>query len=66
MLSNNEFYDIAFDYDSNLVFLSLSAGRGTFGDPNFGIVLTCEGIPLLDLKNDAFFLSFKIESDTLK
>lgn len=64
--SNNEFYDIAFDYDSNLLFLSAATGRTLYGDTtNFRTLLFCQGVPLLKLKNDVFFLSFKMENDTL-
>ena len=64
--SSTNFWDIDFDKDSNLLFLTACTGRGAFGDTsNFYSILKCQGIPLLNLKNDAFFLSFHIQSDTL-
>lgn len=66
-ISNSPFFDIAFDYDSNLLFLSAATGRTYFGDTsNFTTVLLCQGTPLTTLKSDAFFLSFKFEADTLR
>lgn len=65
--SLNEFYDIAFDNDNDLLFLTASTGRGAFGDTSsFFSVLQCQGHSLSRLKNDAFFLAFKIEADTLR
>ncbi len=53
------FHDITFDYDSNLLFILASTGRGTFSDTTtFCSILKYHGTPL-DLKNDAFFMSFK-------
>ena len=65
--SQNEFYDIAFDNDNDLLFISGTTGRGAFGDTSsFFSVLQYQGISLSELKHDAFFLAFKIEADTLR
>ena len=57
--SMNWFNDIAFDYDSNLMFLCASTFRGTFSDTSsFYSILTYQGIPLNRLKNVEFFMSF--------
>lgn len=63
--SNSFFEDIAFDYDSNLLFISATTGRKGQYD-SLTTVPICQGIPLLDLKNDAFFLSFKFDTDSLE
>ena len=58
------FHDLSFDYDSNILFLSASTGRATHGDTiNFYSILTYRGTPL-HLKNDGFFIAFKIDSLT--
>ena len=64
--SSTNFWDIDFDKDSNLLFLTACTGRGAFGDTtNSYSILKCQGIPLLNLKNDAFFMAFRIQDDTL-
>ncbi len=56
--STTIYHDIAFDNDSNLFFLYLSTGRGSFLDTtHFSSVLSYQGTPL-NLKHDAFFMSF--------
>lgn len=60
------FYDIDFDYDSNLIFLTAQSSRTTFSDTSgFYSILMCQGVPLMNMKNSAFILSFSIEGDTL-
>ena len=60
--SNTIFHDVAFDYDSNLIFLCATTGRGTFGDTSsFYSILTYQGIPLTRLKNDEFIMSFSMD-----
>ena len=64
--SSTNFWDIDFDKDSNLLFLTACTGRGAYGDTtNSYSILKCQGIPLLNLKNDAFFMAFRIQDDTL-
>lgn len=64
--SNTGFYDIEFDYDNNLLFLTAVTGRGYRGDTtHFNTVHLCQGIPLPNLKDDAFFMAFKTDVDTL-
>ena len=64
--SNTIFQDIAFDNDSNLVVVSSSTVRTNFSDTlNFYSILQCHGVSLLDLHNDAFFMVFETENDTL-
>ena len=54
------FHDISFDYDSNLFFLTASTGRAVVGDTiHFYSLLNYRGFQL-NLKNDAFFMSFHI------
>lgn len=66
-ISNTLFLDIVFDHDSNLMFLSAETGRTYYGDTaySFTTVQRCQGTPLLGLKNDAFFMSFKTDVDSL-
>ena len=65
-ISNTIFYDIDFDYDSNLIFLTAQSSRTTFSDTSgFYSILMCQGVPLMNMKNSAFILSFSIEGDTL-
>ena len=53
-----QFYDIDFDYDSNLVFLSATSGRTTAGDTlNYMSTLTYRG-RLLPLKDGVSIASF--------
>ena len=64
--STTNFWDISFDEDSSLLFLTGCTGRGSFGDTtNFYSILKCQGVPLLNLKNDAFFIAFRVQNDTL-
>lgn len=66
MNSSTPFEDIVFDEDSNLVFVSACTGRGSVGDTNnYYSILKCQGVPLLNLKNDAFFMAFRIQDDSL-
>ena len=59
--SRTMFKDITFDYDSNLMFLCASTGRGAFHDTlSFYSILTYQGSPLVRLKNDAFMMSFQM------
>lgn len=56
------FRDVAFDYDSNLMFLYASTGRSSGRDTvNFYSILTYRGVPL-NLKGDAFFMAFRNSS----
>ena len=65
-ISNTSFQNITFDYDSNLMFLCASTGRGSFSDTiSFYSILTYQGIPLTRLKNDAFVMSFHL-NDSLR
>ena len=58
------FHDIAFD--SNLVFLSATSTRGFLQDTSiFYSILLCQGVPLLQLRNDGFVMAFQKEQDTL-
>jgi len=60
VVSSTQFCDLAFDYDSNLMFLSASTARTTYMDTtNYYSVLTYLGEPL-DLKTDAFFVAFRM------
>ena len=67
-VSNNIFHDISFDYDSNLLFVSASTGRSSsFSDTsNFYSILKCCGMPLTKLRNEGFFIAFKVEGDSVK
>lgn len=54
------FFDINFDYEKNLLFLSGETVRATYSDTtNFYSVLTYRGIPL-NLKNEGFFIAFNL------
>ena len=64
--SNSSFHDIAFDYDSNLVFLTASTGRGFADDTVSYSMLTYQGIELERLKNKSFFMSFRIDDDSAR
>ena len=58
ILTSTFFHDIVFDNDSNLFFLSATSGRGYAYDTiHFFSVPTYQGTPL-DIKNEAFFMSF--------
>lgn len=58
------FHDIAFDTDSNLLFLSASTSRGVDSDTiNFCSVLKYLDTPL-SLKNVHFFISFNLNGET--
>ncbi|MBR4505179.1 MAG: T9SS type A sorting domain-containing protein [Bacteroidales bacterium] len=60
--SLKSFYDISFDKDSNLLFLSAQTTRTSFTDTSSVFyILTYNGTPLSRLKNDVFFMSFKID-----
>lgn len=48
--SNSSFHDIAFDYDSNLFFLTASTGRGFADDTVSYSMLTYQGMDLERLK----------------
>lgn len=59
-------HDLAFDYDSNLVFLSASTGRSLgYDTSSFYSILTFMGHPLHNVKNSAFFVSFRIFDDSI-
>ena len=60
------FHDLAFDSDSNLLFLSSCTGRGEWNDTSsLYSFLSVQDHVLTELKNNAFFISFKIEEDSL-
>ena len=64
--SMTAFQEVVFDYDSNLVIVSASTSRSSFGDTiNFLSTLYYNGVPLLDLHNDAFIMLFDAQHDTL-
>ena len=66
MFSASSFWDISFDYDNNLLFVSASTFRGVVGDTmNFHSILSCQGHSLSHLKNDAFILAFRMQGDSL-
>lgn len=53
--------DISFDYDSNLLFICANAGKSSSQDTsNFHAIHMYRGVPLMNLKNDAFFLAVKL------
>ena len=52
------FHGFAFDYDSNLFFVAASTGRGYNGDTNHYYSMLQYRGETLQLKNDAFFMSF--------
>ena len=57
--SLSTFNDLAFDYDSNLIFLSVSSIRGSFSDTvNFYSIPMVDGTPVY-LKNSAAVLVFE-------
>ena len=57
------FHDVAFDYDSNLIFLSLTSIRGIFADTlNFYSIPMVDGNPL-PLRNSGAVLVFEQTSD---
>ena len=59
-LSISFLYDLTFDYDSNLMFLSIYSNRGIFGDTNhFYSIHMVDGVPL-NIKNEMAVLSFKM------
>ena len=61
------FLDIAFDNDSNYVFLTASTSRGSLQDTSvFYSILLCQNTPLFRLRNDGFIMVFHTEQDTLK
>ena len=65
-ISNNLFHDISFDSDSNLMFLYINTARASFSDTtNFYSVLVCQGHPLNNLKNEGFFISFRMDDDSI-
>ena len=65
-VSTSIFYDITFDYDSNLMFLCASTQRGSITDTSsFYSILTYQGTLLNRLKNDAFVMSFLLD-DSLR
>ena len=57
--SNSGFLDVAFDYDSNLVFLCASTGRNN-------TILTYQEEPLERIRNDAFMMTFHIDDDSAR
>ena len=58
------FHDIAFDYDSNRFFLSVTSNRGIFGDTvNFYSIPLYNGIPL-NVKSDAIVMAFTLSDTT--
>ena len=66
MFSASSFWDISFDYDSNLLFVSASTFRGVVGDTvNFHSILSCQNHFLDRLKNDAFIMAFSMQGDSL-
>ena len=64
--SQSDFHDIAFDFDSNLFFLTASTGRGYVDDTVSYSMLTYQGIELERLKNKSFFMSFRIDDDSAR
>ena len=56
--SNIVYHGLAFDYDSNLFFVAASTGRGYNGDTNHYYSMLQYRGETLQLKNDAFFMSF--------
>lgn len=65
--SSTGFHDIAFDYDSNLMFLCATTGRGTVGDTtSFYSILMYQGRPLEKLKNQAFIMAFRIDDTSAR
>ena len=61
--SHTEFMDVAFDYDSNLLFIGAHSGRGTISDTvNYYSILMYRGTPLSKLKSGAFFLAIHIQT----
>ena len=60
--SMTSYKDVAFDYDSNLLFICANTGRSSSGDTSgFHSIQRYRGIPLTELKNDAFFLAIKLD-----
>ena len=67
LIANTIFQDIAFDYDSNYLFINATAGIGTATDTiNMYSFLSCQNITLTNLRNDAFIMVFRQQDDTLK
>ena len=57
--SQSFFHDVDFDYDSNLIFLSLTSGRGIFADTlNFYSIPMVDGTPI-PLRNSSAVLIFE-------
>ncbi len=65
--SNRIFMDIAFDDEKDLMFLCGMAGTGHTGDStNNYLILSCQGVPLDKIINDAFFLAFNLDNDSAR
>ena len=65
--SSTMFHDVSFDYDSSIVFLCSVTGRGSFGDTNnLYSVLMYRGQALENIKNDVFFLAFRMSDGSLE
>lgn len=65
--STTIFQDVSFDYDSSIVFLCSVTGRGAFGDTNnLYSVLMYRGQALENIKNDVFFLAFRMSDGSLE
>ena len=61
------FQDVSFDYDSSIVFLCAVTGRGAFGDTNnIYSILMYRGQTLENIKNDVFFLAFRMDDGSLE
>lgn len=58
------FYDVAFDYDSNRMFILADMGAGVYnnGEGNYNM-LQCQGVDLEGVVDDITFLSFNTETD---
>ena len=67
LYSTTIFQDVSFDYDSSIVFLCSVTGIGAFGDTNnLYSVLMYRGQALENIKNDVFFLAFRMSDGSLE
>ena len=61
-VSGEDFYDINFDYDSNLLFINAGLSRAYYGDTNnFYAIPRYRGHLLSELRHGAFFLALRPE-----
>lgn len=65
--STTMFQDVSFDYDSSMLFIHATTGRGVYGDTSrYYSVLMYQGIPLAGIKSDIFFMALNIPDGSLQ